>query len=127
MINQILEMLFPWNTNSNSRDRAKSRLKLIIAHDRANINPEMMTSIREEILDVVARYVDVDRNEMEFSLSQDQRITALTANFPIRNVKRLNTLSDRSSASEPSEVLKSQELNLTEPDTDSNNASSDKH
>ena len=93
MINQLLEMLFPWNTNPNSRDRAKSRLKLIIAHDRASINPEMMNSMREEILDVVARYVEVDREEMEFSLSNDQRITALTANLPIRQIKRLASLS----------------------------------
>lgn len=92
MINQLLEMLFPWNTNPNSRDRAKSRLKLIIAHDRASINPEMMNSMREEILDVVARYVEVDREEMEFSLSNDQRITALTANLPIRQIKRLASL-----------------------------------
>ena len=93
MINELLEMLFPWNTNPNSRDRAKSRLKLIIAHDRASINPEMMNSMREEILDVVARYVEVDREEMEFSLSNDQRITALTANLPIRQIKRLASLS----------------------------------
>ncbi len=123
MINQILEMLFPWNSNTNSRDRAKSRLKLIIAHDRANINPEMMSSIREEILDVVARYVDVDREEMEFSLSQDQRITALTANLPIRKVKRLTNTSEKVDSA--SEAVKSQESNSTELDLDTDDTSGD--
>jgi cell division topological specificity factor len=85
-------MLFPWNNNANSRNRAKSRLKLIIAHDRACINPDMMTAMREEILDVVARYVEVDREEMEFTLSNDQRMTSLTANLPIRQIKRLGDL-----------------------------------
>jgi cell division topological specificity factor len=124
MINQVLEMLFPWNTNTNSRDRAKSRLKLIIAHDRANINPEIMTLIREEILDVVARYVDVDREEMEFSLSQDQRITALTANLPIRQVKRLSKL--REQVHSPADESISPEMNLTELDTDSDESSGDR-
>ena len=64
-------MIFPWNNNANSKDHAKSRLKLIIAHDRASINSDMLTAMREEILDVVARYVEVDREEMEFSLSND--------------------------------------------------------
>lgn len=91
-IQRFLEMLFPWNSDNNSRDRAKSRLKLIIAHDRASINPDMLTAMREEILDVVARYVEVDREEMEFSLSNDQRMTALTANLPIRQIKRLGEL-----------------------------------
>lgn len=88
-------MLFPWNNNNSSRDHAKSRLKLIIAHDRASINPEMMQAMREEILDVVARYVDVNREEMEFCLSNDQRMTSLTANLPIRQIKRLGDLQEQ--------------------------------
>ena len=91
-INRFLEMLFPWNNNANSKDHAKSRLKLIIAHDRASINSDMLTAMREEILDVVARYVEVDREEMEFSLSNDRRLTSLTANLPIRQIRRLGEL-----------------------------------
>ena len=87
-------MFFPWNNNSNSRNNAKSRLKLIIAHDRASINPEMMKAMRKEILDVVARYVEVDPEEMELSLSNDRRMTAITANLPIRQIKRLGDLQE---------------------------------
>ena len=94
-IKRLLEMLFPWNNKANSRDNAKSRLKLIIAHDRASINPDMMKAMREEILEVVARYVEVNREEMEFSLSNDQRMTSLTANLPIRQVKRLGELQEQ--------------------------------
>ena len=95
MIKRFLEMIFPWNNNANSRNHAKSRLKLIIAHDRASINPDMMQAMREEILDVVARYVEVDREEMEFSLSNDQRMTSLTANLPIRQIKRIGDLQEQ--------------------------------
>ena len=88
-------MFFPWNNNSNSRNNAKSRLKLIIAHDRACINSDMMKAMREEILDVVARYVEVNREEMEFSLSNDQRMTSLTANLPIRQFRRMGELKEK--------------------------------
>lgn len=113
--NRFVEMIFPWQKNSNSKERAKSRLKLIIAHDRASINPDMLKAMREEILDVVARYVEVDREEMEFSLSNDQRITALTANLPIRQVKRLSELKQELQETNDVEI---QTIELVEADGD---------
>lgn len=113
MIHGFLEMLFPWNNNANSGSHAKSRLKLIIAHDRACINPDMMTAMREEILDVVARYVEVDREEMEFTLSNDQRMTSLTANLPIRQIKRLGELQKQLQKDDSIEL---QELEVVEVD-----------
>ena len=107
-------MLFPWNNNANSRNHAKSRLKLIIAHDRACINPDMMEAMRQEILDVVARYVEVNREEMEFSLSNDQRMTSLTANLPIRQIKRIGEL--REELKEKNSSLELQKIEVVEAD-----------
>lgn len=92
-LERFLEMFF-LKKKSNSRNQAKNRLQLIIAHDRTSINPDIMQAMREEILDVVARYVEVDPEEMEFSLSNDRRLTALTANLPIRQIKRLGDLKE---------------------------------
>ena len=113
-------MLFPWKNNANSKDRAKSRLKLIIAHDRASINPDMMAAMREEILDVVARYVEVNREEMEFSLSNDQRMTSLTANLPIRQVKRLGEMQQQL---EENKSLELQKIEVIEVDQNEDSTS----
>lgn len=86
-MNDILDMLFLRNGNNNSRQEAKRRLQVVIAHDRASIAPEIISAMREEILDVVARYVDINRDEMEFGLENNDRLTALTVNLPIRQVK----------------------------------------
>ncbi|MDJ0581451.1 cell division topological specificity factor MinE [Crocosphaera sp.] len=87
---EILEKMFPWRNQTQSGDNAKHRLKFILAHDRAGLNPEMLEAMRKEILAVVNRYVDIDPEEMEFSLESDQRMTALIANLPIRRIKREN-------------------------------------
>ncbi|MEL6927421.1 MAG: cell division topological specificity factor MinE [Cyanobacteria bacterium J06600_6] len=113
MIKRFLEMLFPWKNNTDSRNHAKSRLKLIIAHDRASINPDMMEAMRKEILDVVARYVEVDREEMQFTLSNDQRMTSLTANLPIRQIKRIGDLQEQL---KENKSLDLQHLEVTEID-----------
>lgn len=120
-INRFVEMLFPWNNNANSRNHAKSRLKLIIAHDRACINSDMLTAMREEILDVVARYVEVDREEMEFSLSNDRRMTALTASLPIIQVKRLSELQNKL---EENNEIDLQKMEVVEVDGGADNANS---
>lgn len=53
MILEILEKIFPWKSQSKSGDEAKHRLKFIIAHDRAGLNPEMIEAMRTDRKSVV--------------------------------------------------------------------------
>lgn len=87
MLSELLEQLFHWNRPTNSRTEAKQRLKLVIAQDRTGINPDDLEAMRKEILEVVARYVEIDPGESEVSLESDDRVTALIANLPIKRVK----------------------------------------
>lgn len=86
MLQEIIERLFSKNT-PHSREEVKRRLKLVIAHDRADINPEIIEAMRKEIMEVVSRYVEIDDSDSEFLLENNQRATALVANLPIRRIK----------------------------------------
>ena len=67
-----------------SASTAKQRLQLVLAHDRSDLNPELLDQMRREILEVVARYVEIDLEEGDVSLETEDRVTALVANLPIR-------------------------------------------
>jgi cell division topological specificity factor len=73
----------------SSADTAKQRLRLVLAHDRSDLNPELIEQMRREILEVVSRYVEIDLEEGDVSLATEDRVTALVANLPIRRTRPL--------------------------------------
>lgn len=70
-----------------SATTAKERLQLVLAHDRSDLNPELLEQMRREILEVVQKYVEIDLESGDVSLVTEDRVTALMATLPIRRAK----------------------------------------
>ena len=67
-----------------SASTARERLQLVLAHDRSDLSSELLDQMRKEILEVVAKYVEIDVDEGAVSLETEDRMTALVANLPIK-------------------------------------------
>jgi cell division topological specificity factor len=66
-----------------SAENAKDRLKLILIHDRTDMNMELVNAMKEEIIQVISNHVEIDRARMKFSVIQEGREQRLMADIPL--------------------------------------------
>lgn len=74
--------------NDGSSQKAKDRLKIVLIHDRTDISPQLLDNLRDEIINVLAKYMDIDTRKIEINLDHDENAVALVANIPILRIKR---------------------------------------
>lgn len=83
--------MFPWRKASgplSSKETAKERLRLILVHDRAGCTPQLLENLKEDMLTVISKYMEVDEGGMEIRLSTAERQAVLEANIPVRTLHR---------------------------------------
>ena len=66
-----------------SAQTAKERLQFVLIHDRTDISPAVMEAMKDEIISVISKHVNIDRQAVEISLTQDHRENRLVANIPL--------------------------------------------
>ncbi len=85
--------LFELFKKKNSSDVAKDRLKLLLVSDRANCSPDVMELIKNDIIKVISKYMDIDTDGLDIQITQTQSennngtVPALYANIPIKDLK----------------------------------------
>lgn len=73
--------------SDKSKNIAKDRLKLVLIHDRAMLSAGTLEQMKDEIIEVISRYVEIDRDELNIDIAQQEdnmRRTTLVANIPLR-------------------------------------------
>ncbi|MCI8791391.1 MAG: cell division topological specificity factor MinE [Eubacterium sp.] len=77
----------------SSSNVAKDRLKMVLVSDRANCSPEIMEQIKNDIIQVISKYVEIDIDGLDIKIEQTESenmngmVPALFANIPIKDMK----------------------------------------
>ncbi len=71
-----------------SAQNAKERLQLVLIHDRTNLTSAELTALKDEILEVISRHVDIDSEAVQIDVEQDGRTQRLVADIPLRSLTR---------------------------------------
>jgi len=67
-----------------SANTAKERLRLVLIHDRSTLPPGTMEALRDELIEVISRHVEVDRSAVRLEIAQDGRSQRLLADIPLK-------------------------------------------
>jgi cell division topological specificity factor len=72
----------------NSANAAKERLKLVLIHDRTDLTPTELESMKNELLQVISRSVEIDPAAVKISMTQEGREQRLVADIPLKVARR---------------------------------------
>jgi cell division topological specificity factor len=67
---------------------AQKRMQVVLMHDRLDLTPDVMEALKNDILQVLSRYMDIDQNSMSVDLEQGKGYTALVSNVHVKRVYR---------------------------------------
>lgn len=84
----ILNKIFTKEAMS-SKDIAKERLRLVIVHDRASVSSEFINLLKEDLIKVINKYLDIDEEQLVVNLENEEESIALVANIPVKGFKRV--------------------------------------
>jgi cell division topological specificity factor len=79
--------IFKRRKNSD-QEIAAQRLRLVLAHDRANLSPGMLDMLKDEIIAVISRHLEIDADKVEVNFTEDQREMRLVADIPLQSPRR---------------------------------------
>ena len=71
-----------------SGETAKERLRLVLMSDHLSLAPDMVEAMKRDLVEVVSRYVEVDRDKIDVRFEHQDSVFAMLANVPIISVNR---------------------------------------
>jgi len=71
-----------------SAHSAKERLQLVLIHDRTDLSPAELDSLKDDLIETISRHIDIDPMAVTINVAQDGRSQRLVADIPLRSIVR---------------------------------------
>ena len=72
----------------SSADSAKERLQLVLIHDRTDLTPAELDSLRDDLIATISRHVEIDAQSVQIGMEHDGRSQRLVADIPLKTASR---------------------------------------
>ena len=71
----------------NAKDTAVNRLRVVLMQDRTNLTPELLEKMRGELIELLSKYVEMDKDALELNFEQEGNQMALMLSIPVLRAK----------------------------------------
>ncbi len=75
-------------TRKRSASSAKERLQLVLVHDRTDLTPGQLESLKDDLLKAISQYIEIDPDAVRIELEKDGRSQRLVADIPLKSPSR---------------------------------------
>ena len=80
-----MNFLFRRKKSANS---AKERLQLVLIHDRTDLTPAELDSLKDDLIETISRHIEIDPTAVTINVTLDGRSQRLVADIPLRSIGR---------------------------------------
>lgn len=88
LCNRILNLFKQTESEEiNAKDVARNRLRVVLMQDRTNLTPELLQRMRRELVELLSKYVEMDKDALELNFDQEGNQMALMLSIPVIRAK----------------------------------------
>lgn len=109
----------------SAKDTACNRLRVVLMQDRTNLTPELMDRMRKELVELLSKYVEMDKEALDLSLEQDGDQVALMLSIPVIRAKDEDEIKEALAKEDEEKEVSSDDAEEAEEETSEENEETD--
>ena len=85
--NKVMGFFRRTDAEETAKDTACNRLRVVLMQDRTNLNPQLLERMRKELIELLSKYVEMDKEALELNFEQEGEQMALMLSIPVLKAK----------------------------------------
>ena len=125
LFNKVFGFFRQAEKEENAKETAVNRLRVVLMQDRTNLTPELLEKMRGELIELLSKYVEMDKDALELNFEQEGNQMALMLSIPVLRAKDEDEIeAENSEDSEEAEEKSEEESSDTESSESTEDAES---
>ena len=126
LFNKVFGFFRQAEKEENAKDTAVNRLRVVLMQDRTNLTPELLEKMRGELIELLSKYVEMDKDALELNFEQEGNQMALMLSIPVLRAKDEDEIEEAENNIDDAESEDAEEIieeDSTETDAEENSLS----